>query len=169
MIKLIIYYCTLYTWIAAAAQPFHSIGFMTTTYRLLLYMLSNRSFALSFASSLTLGLLIVALRPPALHRYISQYHECTAEGGNPLPCGKTRERLYTHTLFGFLSSLGRVCMSPPLYSLSRTSRECCFDSSEVLGFEMLALWPPMTLPALLDMVADGRVGVVGWWLSKLGG
>lgn len=63
----------------------------------------------------------------------------------------------SYILFGFLPSLDSTL--PPLNSLSKTSLECCFASSEVLGLLRLALWPPTMLPGL-DMLNCWKLGLV---------
>ncbi|KAH9870035.1 hypothetical protein J1614_006957 [Plenodomus biglobosus] len=117
-------------------------GRVTTSFRHTIYTLLSLSSALFLASSEALGLFKVAFRPPA-------------------------------TLLGFLSppDLDAGSISPPFSAFSRTSRECCLDSSEVsktisvwsnrqrinvLGLFRLALWPPITFPELADMM------VLGW-------
>jgi hypothetical protein len=70
--------------------------------KLPLYTLSSLSFALCLASSELLGLLMVALSPPAtLLGFLSPPDEDAAS------------------------------TSPPFSAFWRTSRECCLDSSEV--------------------------------------
>lgn len=66
----------------------------------------------------------------------------------------------TYTLLGFLLLSSEPEADSKLPD-SRTSRECCLLSSEVLGLLRLALWPPATFPGL-DMLIE----LVGVWFVK---
>jgi hypothetical protein len=62
----------------------------------------------------------------------------------------------SYTSFGFSPWSGKDSTSPPLNSMFSTSRECCLDSSEVLGLLRLALWPPTMLLGLKKKLMDGQ-------------